>query len=196
MVSGTRARPGGRRDAILAVALDLFARRGYQSTGIDDIGAALDITGPAIYRHFGSKQELLAAAFAYTFELRRQEILAAMEAGRSPRERLELLIRDTVHDTLEHQSVLTLYTTELGHLAPNGSRAVRRKVKEFTDVWIATLVDVFPTLPRSEATMAVHCVQYLIATLAYTDGGLDRARLEELLVDMSMAALYAVQPEK
>lgn len=195
-MSGAGTRRSGRREAILEVALDLFARHGYQATGIDDIGAALNITGPAIYRHFGSKQELLAAAFAYSFELRRQEILTAIEAGASPRERLELLIRYTVHDTLEHKSLLTLYTTELGHLMPEDSRAVRRKVKEFTNVWVSTLVDVFPSLPKSEATMAVHCVQYLIATLAYTDGGLGRARLEELLVDMSMAALYAVQPGK
>lgn len=196
MVSGTQTRPRGRREAILVVALDLFARRGYQSTGIDDIGAALDITGPAIYRHFGSKQELLAAAFAYSFELRRQQILAAIEAGASPRERLELLIRDTVRNSLERQSLVTLYLAELGHLAPDDSRAVRLKAKEFTDVWIATLMDVFPSAPRSEATMAVYCVQYLIGTLAYTDGGLDRARLEGLLTDMSMAALYAVQPQE
>jgi AcrR family transcriptional regulator len=193
-VTTVRARPSGRREAILVVALDLFARHGYQSTGIDDIGAALDITGPAIYRHFGSKQELLAAAFAYSFEMRRDEIRAVMAGGATPHERLELIIRDTVRDTLEHRSVLTLYTSELRHLAPEDGRKVARKVREFTQVWVNALLELFPTVSRSEATMAVHCVHYLIATLADTDGGLGGDRLEQLLVDMSLAALYAVQP--
>src|SRR3990172_3114367 len=42
----------GRREAILDAATHLFSARGYADTGIDDIGAAVGITGPAVYRHF------------------------------------------------------------------------------------------------------------------------------------------------
>lgn len=184
-------RPGGRREAIIVAALDLFGRQGYQATGIDEIGAAINITGPAIYRHFGSKQELLAAVFAYSFEIRRDQIREAMTHGTTPHEKLELIIRDTVRDTLDRQRALTLYTTELSHLAPEDRRSVIRKKKEFTNEWVRTLVEVSPSLSTDDATMAVLCVQNLIATLAYTDGGLGRARLEQLLVDMCLAALDA-----
>ncbi len=184
-------RPSGRREAIIAAALELFARQGYQATGIDEIGAALDITGPAIYRHFSSKQELLAAVFAHSFEIRRDQIREAMERGESPHEKLELIIRDTVCDTLDRRRALTLYTTELSHLAPEDRRSVIRKKKEFTNEWVHTLVEVAPSLSPADATMAVLCVQNLIATLADTDGGLGRSRLEQLLVDMSLAALDA-----
>ena len=51
----------GRRQAILDAATRLFSSRGYADTGIDDIGEAVGITGPAVYRHFTSKQELLVA---------------------------------------------------------------------------------------------------------------------------------------
>ena len=49
-----------RRDAILAAAADLFRERGFRATSLDDIGAAAGVSGPAIYRYFGSKHELLA----------------------------------------------------------------------------------------------------------------------------------------
>ena len=48
-----------RREAILDAATKLFSTRGYADTGIDDIGEAVGVTGPAVYRHFASKQELL-----------------------------------------------------------------------------------------------------------------------------------------
>lgn len=190
-----RRRPGGRRDIILSAALELFARHGYQAVGIDEIGAAAGVSGPAIYRHFGSKQELLAAAFIRSFELRREQVRQVMDSASTPRQRLELLLRDTVRDTLDHRRVLTLYTTELNHLPTDDRRAVRRKEREFTNEWVKTVSHVYPRLSLAEARMAVLCVQNLITTLAYTDGGLERERLESLLVDMSLAALGAARPD-
>jgi len=50
-----------RRRAIVEAAAEMFARRGYPAVGMDDIGAAAGVTGPAIYRHFESKASVLAA---------------------------------------------------------------------------------------------------------------------------------------
>lgn len=57
------ARGAARREAILAAAAQLFADRGYAAVGMDDIGAAAGVTGPAIYRHFGAKASVLTAVF-------------------------------------------------------------------------------------------------------------------------------------
>src|SRR3954447_25974979 len=94
-----RRRPGGRRAVILTAALELFSRQGYQETGIDEIGAASGVSGPAIYRHFGSKQELLAAAFMDSFDRRRSQIHDRLDGVTAAEERLELLVRDTVENT-------------------------------------------------------------------------------------------------
>ncbi len=51
-----------RREAILGEATALFRRHGFGGVGIDEIGAAAGIAGPAVYRHFDNKEELLAAA--------------------------------------------------------------------------------------------------------------------------------------
>ncbi len=53
-----------RRDQILNAAATLFRRRGYHAVGIDDIGAEVGVSGPAVYRHFPSKQALLESVIA------------------------------------------------------------------------------------------------------------------------------------
>src|ERR1700759_5524226 len=49
-----------RREQILAAAAALFARRGFHGVTIDDIGAAVGISGPGLYRHFPGKEAVLA----------------------------------------------------------------------------------------------------------------------------------------
>src|SRR6478736_4561241 len=49
-----------RREQILQAAAQLFAERGARAVGVDDVGAAVGVTGPAIYRHFASKDAMLA----------------------------------------------------------------------------------------------------------------------------------------
>ena len=51
---------GATRDRILAVALDLFSRRGYEGTSIRDIAEQMELTKAAVYYHFPSKEDLLS----------------------------------------------------------------------------------------------------------------------------------------
>ncbi|MBS1880322.1 MAG: TetR family transcriptional regulator [Actinobacteria bacterium] len=48
----------GMRERILTVATTLFYRQGYGGTSMNAIAAELDISAPALYWHFKSKQEL------------------------------------------------------------------------------------------------------------------------------------------
>ena len=50
---------GTRREQILATAAELFAERGFNGVSINDIGAAVGVSGPALYRHFPSKDAVL-----------------------------------------------------------------------------------------------------------------------------------------
>jgi AcrR family transcriptional regulator len=47
------------RSAILASALNLFAARGYDAVGVQEIVEAAGITKPTLYYYFGSKRGLL-----------------------------------------------------------------------------------------------------------------------------------------
>lgn len=49
----------GTRERILEVAAGLFRSLGYEGTSTGDIGAAVGISGPAIYYHFSGKDVIL-----------------------------------------------------------------------------------------------------------------------------------------
>jgi AcrR family transcriptional regulator len=47
------------RERILAAARELFAEKGMQKTSLQEIADRLGVTKPALYYHFGSREELL-----------------------------------------------------------------------------------------------------------------------------------------
>jgi len=65
---GARARNGGgprrehARRELMRIAIDCFARYGYQGTSIDRIASAAGVTKGAIYYHFRDKEDLLFEA--------------------------------------------------------------------------------------------------------------------------------------
>jgi AcrR family transcriptional regulator len=53
------ARTARTRERLLAAALDLFSRNGYDGTTVAQVAAAAGVTEMTFYRHFGSKEALL-----------------------------------------------------------------------------------------------------------------------------------------
>src|SRR5580693_1127814 len=72
------------RAAVRDSALRLFAERGYQLTTMMDIGAALGIRGPSLYKHVTSKQELLAEIMTETMTTLISRQRTAVDAGGPP----------------------------------------------------------------------------------------------------------------
>ncbi|WP_161995694.1 TetR family transcriptional regulator, partial [Rhodococcus sp. YH1] len=48
-----------RRRQLLQAAARLVAERGFNGVRLEDLGAAVGISGPAVYRHFPNKDALL-----------------------------------------------------------------------------------------------------------------------------------------
>src|SRR6476659_8293693 len=82
-----------RREQILQAAAQLFAERGSRAVGVDDVGAAVGVTGPAIYRHFASKDAMLAEMLLRSSErLRAGGTERVAAAGDDPAAQLRALI--------------------------------------------------------------------------------------------------------
>lgn len=50
------------RERLLAAAVASCLEHGFEGATVNDIAARADVSGPAIYKHFGGKAELLVAA--------------------------------------------------------------------------------------------------------------------------------------
>lgn len=69
------------RERILASALALFSRKGYEHTTFTDIAARLKLTKGAVYWHFDSKEKLLIELVQLALEKFRRQIEALMPKG-------------------------------------------------------------------------------------------------------------------
>lgn len=82
-----------RRDQLIEVAIELFGRRGYHGTSMDEIADAAGVTKPVLYQHFRSKRQLYlelietlgagltsAVITAAAAESPRQQVLAGFRA--------------------------------------------------------------------------------------------------------------------
>src|ERR1700735_3256668 len=89
-VSIRRLTAGQRRQQLIAVALELFARRGYRATTMDDIAEAAGVTKPLVYQHFSSKRAL----YLELVDSIAQELLIAVRSAvtqaKGPRQQVEM----------------------------------------------------------------------------------------------------------
>jgi len=60
----TRGRPRStkKRDQIMASAVELFTRDGYEGTSVEDIAARAGVSKQTVYSHFGNKETLFGLA--------------------------------------------------------------------------------------------------------------------------------------
>src|SRR3954449_4989483 len=178
-----------RREQILRAAAQLFAERGSRSVGVDDVGAAVGVSGPAIYRHFTSKDAMLAEMLLRISERLlggATERVAA--AGADPREQLRALVAFQVDFALDNPALITVQDRDLGSLAADDAARVRRLQRRYVEVWVTVLARLHPAAGAATCRARAHAVFGLINCTAHSAGRLDRPAMAALLTAMAQAA--------
>src|SRR3954451_24020932 len=81
-----------RREEILSTTVELLDRLGLSATRVADVAVALDVSPALVFYHFGTKDDLVAEAFAHAVERDRRRLDKAA-AGDDPVERLRRVLR-------------------------------------------------------------------------------------------------------
>ena len=94
-MSSSEPRPAAaeRREQLLAVALEMFAERGYQATTMDDVANAAGFTKPILYQHFASKEALYNELVSATARDLIRTLSDAAMAEVTPRAMVESALR-------------------------------------------------------------------------------------------------------
>lgn len=100
---------------ILDAAQEVFAEVGYEAGSIDAIGARLGISGPALYRHFARKQDILAALLSRAVDQALADI-GEDDPAVPDTQRLRDLARRLAERAVAEQTVLALIQTEVAGL--------------------------------------------------------------------------------
>lgn len=121
-----RGRPGYDQDAVVAAAVELFNRHGYEATSMGMIAERLGISKSAIYHHVPGKEQLLEVALDRAIgEL--EAVLERPAARERPvDQRLEYVLRAMVGVLVDELSNVTLLLRVRGN-TPMERRAMERR---------------------------------------------------------------------
>lgn len=189
-MSNSADRKPARRDQILAAAAELFARSGFHGVGIDDIGSAVGISGPALYRHFRSKDAMLGEMLTSISEYLLAGGLRTVDATPDPVRALDDLIRFHVAFALDNPALITVQERSLGILGEPDRRRVRAMQRRYVEIWVRTITSVVPGTGEPGARAAAHAVFGLINSTPHSTH-LDRDQMAEQLFRMARAALVS-----
>lgn len=172
-----------RRAQILAAARQLLRDQGWHAVGIDEIGTASGVTGPAVYRYFTSKDALLTEALNHAAE----ELWSSAppDAG-AP---LETWVDSHVRFVLANADLVELWYAESRHLPPDARSAQRRLQRRYLDGWVRALRARRPGLAADEARTMVRGAVGLVHAVAHADARPRPGTDGPLLVRMALAAL-------
>ncbi|MFJ4717253.1 TetR/AcrR family transcriptional regulator [Streptomyces sp. NPDC088785] len=160
MVSrATRTDAPTRREQILKEAARLFAERGFHGVGVDEIGAAVGISGPGLYRHFAGKDAMLAELLVgISGQLLTGGRRRLAEAEHGPQALLDSLIEGHIDFALDDRDLITLHDRELDRLRDTDRKLVRSLQRQYVELWVEVVREVHPDLAEPHARVAVHAV--------------------------------------
>ncbi|MBI4941769.1 MAG: TetR/AcrR family transcriptional regulator [Actinobacteria bacterium] len=134
------ARRSDTRDRLLAVAIEMFGSRGYDSTSLRDIASAVGIKPPAVYNHFESKEQLLGEAVSWMIADFMTCVVTPDDPTADAMVRLRGLMTRHVHYQLEKGALarandLMMESEALRHTMPEDAAArVRRDMRSYIDL--------------------------------------------------------------
>jgi|SRR5690606_1385316 len=181
-----------RTDAILRAAAELFAARGYSGVSLEDIGSAVGVSGPAVYRHFAGKQALLGALLIGVSERLVAGGLDVASGAAPGAERMRALVVFHVDFALGNAEVIRVQDRDLPHLSEEGRADVRRLQRAYIELWIDALADLLDE-DRDALRLRVQACFGLLNSTPHSTSSALRAREETAhrLEAMALAALLA-----
>src|SRR3954462_10072338 len=139
--------PTSRRQQILDTAAGLFAARGFHGVSVAELGAACGISGPALYKHFESKDAMLAEMLV---EISDELLRVGRDRARSAADSasaLSALVAWHVEFALHHKALIIVQDRDWAPLPVAARERVRELQRAYVDLWVDRLRALRPGLP-------------------------------------------------
>ncbi len=175
----------------MAIAAELYAEKGFHGVSIAELGAACGFSGPAIYRHFRSKDAVLAEMLVSISDELLTEGRRRVRDATEPAQALRALIDWHVTFALDHQALIVVQDRDWSALPLEAREKVRETQRKYVEVWVKQLRSIHPDLAPKPARASVHAAFGLLNSTPHS-AFLERDEMAGLLSDMAARALGCV----
>lgn len=185
---GRKRRPE-RVAEIRHAALSLFHERGFHATSMRDIAARLGLSGPALYRHYSSKEEILRIAIGEHLDAAIDEGQRITAMASSPQAAVDLLVVAAIRRVLDNPALAAAAIRDLNQLSPQTRVYLGRVERQVIEDFVHVVAQVRPDLSDGEVRLLVRGVVGMIMWTAQYNSGLSRDLVETRMREMALSAL-------
>jgi AcrR family transcriptional regulator len=182
-------RPRNRKAQLADAAAELFGKHGYHAVSVNDIACAVGVTGPAMYRHFGSKQDVLAHVLLTGLDVFGLVTEEALAGSGSPEEGLRALLDAVSALAVERREVTALWRWQGAHLGKSDQTKIRRRGAQIMGQWSVALRGARPELSAADADLLCWAALSVFGSVSVHHANLPRKRFEQLLGSLAAAVL-------
>ena len=123
-----------QRQRVLSASAEIFSRRGYRATSMNEIAAEVGLSKPTLYHYFRRKEDILVRLYENVMEHILTSAQTITAAAPSPIAALRQLITYRVRHTCENQALHKLFFEEEAELPPGMLRTVLQRRREFENI--------------------------------------------------------------
>jgi TetR/AcrR family transcriptional regulator, cholesterol catabolism regulator len=128
-----------KRERIIASAVELFYRQGYERTTLEQVADAMAVTKPFIYAHFPSKADLLAEISSRAIRHAHDGLNRILLEEGTQTQRLERIFREFLLAVLDNQAHAVIYSREETELRQADRDAINGLRRAFDRKLVALL---------------------------------------------------------
>lgn len=177
-----------RRAQLMDAGARLIADRGFLGMRLDDLGAAVGISGPAVYRHFPNKEALLVELLVGVSQRLLDGGKAVVARTESAPEALAGLVDFHLDFALGEPELIRIQDRDLDNVPSGPRRELRRTQRQYVEIWVAVLREVHPELPEETARVQAHAGFGLMNSTPHSATNATATRARPVLRRMALSA--------
>jgi AcrR family transcriptional regulator len=153
-----------RSEVILRTAMQLFHERGFNGVSVDQIGESAGMSGPAIYRYFSGKDDILVTLIDEAID---RILMSTGGVFDDPYEELQHLVRGHVRRAIEEPELVSIWTKDRNALPKKYGFRLRARIGRYVTRWADCLDACYPGHSPEVLMAAAHAAQGLIDSTAF-----------------------------
>jgi AcrR family transcriptional regulator len=180
-----------RHRRILSAAAEAFHDKGFHGVGVDELGRRAGLRGPTLYRHFPSKDAILATLLNEAMD----ELLpATVPVLEDPALDLARALHHHVRFAVDNRHLVTLYQREVRSVVDPWRAPFDDRLAQYTAAWERLVARRFPHCPAPVVAAASQACLGLVFSVSSwphrTRAGVhDVPQLLERLLDDGLSSL-------
>jgi AcrR family transcriptional regulator len=128
-----------QRQRVLSESTEIFSKRGFRATSMNEIAAAVGLSKPTLYHYFHSKEELLVRIYSNMLDESLEMARKTVAAADSPLAAIRDLIASRVAYTCHNKALLKVCFEEEHELPPDLFAEVLQRRHAFENLFLTAV---------------------------------------------------------